>query len=143
MTRKQADIKLQPRLVAGGMNGRPVLRFDEKRATRLELPDLSDKQITATVIAVVGNPLPGAEVNHDPRIFTASDGKGFDYQTGIALTVPGMETGGPRVLSGFFSNAGRSRCAWGASRRTRRRFSLATSPRSWSTVGRSSRRRKI
>ena len=90
---------MQPKLVADGMNGRPVLRFDEKRATRLELPDLSDKQITATVFAVVSNPLPGSEVNHDPRIFTASDGKGFDYQVGIALTVPGMETGGPRVLS--------------------------------------------
>jgi hypothetical protein len=102
---KQVDVALQPKLVADGMNGRPVLRFDEKRSTRLELPDLSDKQIAATTIAVVSNPLAGAEVNHDPRIFTASDGKGYDYQIGIALTVPGMETGGPRVLSGFFPSA--------------------------------------
>ena len=102
---QQAGVAVQPKLVADGMNGRPVLRFDEKRFARLELPDLSDKQITATVIAVASNPLPGSEVNHDPRIFTASDGKGFDYQVGIALSVPNMETGGPRVLSGVYPNA--------------------------------------
>ncbi len=102
---KQADVKLQPRLIADGMNGRPTLRFDEKRSTRLHLPDLADKQMPASAIAVVSNPLPGAEVNHHPRIFTASDGKGFDYQVGIALNVPDMETGGPRVVSGFFPNA--------------------------------------
>ena len=99
----QAIVTARPKLVADGMNGRPVLRFDEKRATRLELPNLSDKQITATAIAVASNPLPGSEVNHDPRIFTASDGKGYDFQVGIALSVLNMETGGPRVLSGVFS----------------------------------------
>ena len=102
---KQADPRFQPLLVSDGLNGKPALRFDEKRFTRLELLDLSDKQIPATAIAVVSNPLPGAEVNHHPRIITASDGKGYDFQIGIALNVPNMETGGPRVISGFFANA--------------------------------------
>lgn len=102
---KQADVNFQPKLIADGMNGRPVLRFDEKRTTRLELPDLSDKQMPVTVIAVASNPQPASEVNHDARIFTASDGTGLDFQIGIALTVPGMEIGGPRVLSAVFSNA--------------------------------------
>jgi hypothetical protein len=86
----------RPGFDAAGLNGRPALRFDEVRQTRLELPDLSDQKVTATVCAVISNPVPGAEVNHDPRIFTASDGQGFDYVVGIAATVPGMETGGPR-----------------------------------------------
>lgn len=102
---KQTDARFSPRLLPQGLNGRPALHFDEKSNTRLELPDLSDKQIPAMVIAVVGNPVAAAEVNHDARIFTASDGKAYDYQTGIALTVPGMETGGPRVVSSFFPNA--------------------------------------
>jgi hypothetical protein len=94
----------RPTYVADALNGRPSLRFDESRLTRLELPDLSQERITATTFAVISNPEPGAEVNHDPRIFTASDGKEFDYQIGIALTVPGMETGGPRVLSAVFTD---------------------------------------
>lgn len=102
---KQANTANAPLLVADGLNGHPALRFEEKRATRLELPDLSEKQIPATAIAVVSNPVAGAEVNHDPRILTASDGQGFDYQVGIALTVPGLETGGPRVMTGFYPNA--------------------------------------
>jgi len=87
------------------MRGKPALRFDEKRLTRLELPDLSDQQVAATALAVISNPVAGSEVNHDPRIITASDGKGYDYQVGIALTVPGMEIGGPRVISAVFPKA--------------------------------------
>jgi len=68
----------------------------------MELPDLSQEKITATVLAVISNPEPGAEKNHDPRIFTASDGKDYDYVVGIAATVPGMQTGGPRqTIHGF------------------------------------------
>lgn len=92
----------RPSYAIAALNEKPALRFDETRKTRLELPDLSDQRITATVFAVVSNPEPGSEINHDPRIFTASDGKGFDYQIGIALAVPGMETAGPRILSGVF-----------------------------------------
>lgn len=102
---KQADTRFQPLLVAGGMRGKPTLRFDEKRSTRLELPDLSDHQISATALAVISNPVAGLEVNHDPRIITASDGKGYDYQVGIALTVPGMQTGGPRAVGAVFPKA--------------------------------------
>jgi hypothetical protein len=92
----------RPGFDALGLNGRPALRFDEKRLTRLELPDLSDGKLTGMVFAVISNPVAGAEVNHDPRIFTASNGKEFDYLIGIAATVPGMETGGPRLtLHGF------------------------------------------
>ena len=100
----QPDDQFRPKRVADALNGRPALRFDEKSLTRLELPDLSDQKITATVFAVVSNPLAGAEVNHDPRIFTASDGKGFDYQVGIAATVQGMEVGGPRVMVSTFGD---------------------------------------
>jgi hypothetical protein len=94
----------RPSYAPEALNGRPALQFDEARLTRLELPDLSEVKITATAFAVVSNPEPGSEVNHDPRIFTASDGKGFDYQVGIALSVPGMETGGPRTLSAVFTD---------------------------------------
>jgi len=92
----QPDAALRPTYVADALNGKPALRFTEDSTTRLELPDLSEERITATVLAVFSNPTPGAEVNHDPRIFTASDGQGFDYQVGLAASVPGMETGGPR-----------------------------------------------
>ncbi|MBU0606412.1 MAG: hypothetical protein KKI08_00945, partial [Armatimonadetes bacterium] len=102
---KQADPRFQPLLVADGMRGQPTLRFDEKRLTRLELPDLSDEQVAATALAVISNPVAGSEVNHDPRIITASDGKGYDYQVGIALTVPGLQIGGPRAVSAVFPKA--------------------------------------
>lgn len=85
-----------------GLNGRPALRFDEKRRTHLELPDLAEQTLSGMVFAVLSNPVAGSEVNHDPRIFTASDGTGYDYLVGIAATVPGMTTGGPRqVVHGF------------------------------------------
>jgi hypothetical protein len=100
----QAVAENRPAYVADGLNGRPVLRFDEARLTRFELPDLSQEKVTATTFAVASNPEPGSEVNHDPRIFTASDGQGWDYQVGLALSVPGMETGGPRILSAVFSD---------------------------------------
>lgn len=102
----QPDAAHRPFYDERGLNGRPALRFDEAAETRLELPDLAPGKITATVFAVVSNPTPGSLQNHDARIFTASDGKEFDYIGGIALTVPGMETGGPRILSSVF--AGRS-----------------------------------
>ena len=101
----QPDARYRPRLVPAGLGGRPVLRFDEQDKTRLELPDLAPDKLSGTVWAVISNPVAGSEVNHDPRIFTASDGKGFDYQIGIALSVPGMETGGPRIVAGGFRDA--------------------------------------
>jgi hypothetical protein len=92
----------RPQFAATGLNGRPALRFDEKRLTRLELPDLSEQKLTGIVFAVISNPVESAELNHDPRIFTSSDGKGFDFLVGIAATVPGLETGGPRqIVHGF------------------------------------------
>jgi hypothetical protein len=51
------------------------LRFDDASKTRLELPDLSDRPMAATVFAVVSNPEPGLPHNHNPRIFTASNGQ--------------------------------------------------------------------
>ena len=93
----------RPLYTADGLNDRPALRFDEKRRTRLELPDLSQERITATVFAVISNPKPGSEVNHDPRIFAASDGKDYDYLSGIAATVPGMRTDGPRQTMHVFT----------------------------------------
>ncbi len=95
----QPDARYLPRYHGQGMNGRTAVAFDEQRATRLELPDLADEKTDATVLAVISNPTPAAEVNHDARIFTASDGKGYDYQLGIALTVPGRQTGGPRIVT--------------------------------------------
>lgn len=100
---RQDQEAFRPAFDAAGLNGRPALRFDEARRTRLELPDLSDGKLSGVVFAVISNPVPGSEVNHDPRLFTASDGKGYDYLVGIAATVPGMETGGPRVTVHGFS----------------------------------------
>ena len=40
--------------------------------------------------------------NANPRIFTASDGRRLDYQVGISLNLPGMETGGPRQMMAVF-----------------------------------------
>jgi hypothetical protein len=101
----QPDERFQPVMASHGMNGRPVLHFDATSATRLDMADLADQKITGTVITVISNPVPAAEVNHDQRIFTASDGKGFDYQVGIAASVPGLETGGPRILVSTFKDA--------------------------------------
>jgi hypothetical protein len=99
---RQDTAAFRPQFEATGLNGRPALRFDEKRLTRFELPDLSDQKLTGMVFAVISNPVASAELNHDPRIFTASDGKEFDYLVGIAATVPGLETGGPRqTVHGF------------------------------------------
>ena len=86
----------RPLYVADGLNGKPALRFDEKRSTRLELPDLAEKKIPATIFAVFSNPEPPSEVNHHARIFTTSDGKAFDYQVGLACHIDNVETGGPR-----------------------------------------------
>ncbi|MBT3375017.1 MAG: carbohydrate-binding protein [Lentisphaerae bacterium] len=101
---RQDNLDHRPKYLPAGLNGRPALAFDEKRATRMELPDLSQEKITGTVLAVISNPEPPSEVNHDVRIFTASDGKEYDYLIGIAATVPGMQTGGPRQVTHAFSD---------------------------------------
>jgi hypothetical protein len=99
---RQAAPEHRPRYVAGAINGRPALRFSERAATRLELPDLADGKLSATIFVVFSNPQPGAAVNHNPRLFTASDGRGMDYQVGLTANVPGTETGGPRQMVAVF-----------------------------------------
>ena len=99
---RQAAPQHRPRYVADGLNGKPALRFNEKDATRLELPDLADRKLSATIFVVFSNPLPGARINQNPRLFTASDGQGMDYQIGLTANVPGAETGGPRQLMAVF-----------------------------------------
>ncbi|MBT7166586.1 MAG: hypothetical protein HN904_27635, partial [Victivallales bacterium] len=94
----------RPQFVQEGLNGLPSLRFHEKDATRLELPDLSQEKITATIFAVFSNPKAGLEVNHDARLFTASDGKGYDYKVGLAASIPGVQTGGPRQSMHVFKD---------------------------------------
>lgn len=100
----QQQPQFRPLYVADGLNGKPALRFDDERATRMELPDLAEGKITATIFAVASNPQPGLPVNHDPRIFTASDGQGFDYVIGLCCSIPGMQTGGPRIISAVQTN---------------------------------------
>lgn len=43
-------------------------------------------------------PDPGLPQNHNQRIFTASDGKQYDYLCGLNCSVPGTQTGGPRLI---------------------------------------------
>ena len=95
----QTQAGLRPRYIADGLNRHATLRFDDAQMTRLELPDLSDKQITATVIAVISNPDPGLTNNQYQRIFTSSDGKTDDYLCGIACNLERTETGGPRQIT--------------------------------------------
>ena len=94
----------RPTYAAAALNGRPALQFSEETATRLELPDLSSEKMSGTVVAVFSNPEPGSEQNHDPRIFTASDGKEYDYRIGICASVRGMKTGGPRQRTFSFTD---------------------------------------
>ena len=101
---KQAKAACRPTLDPTGLNGLPALRFDERSFTRLELPDLAENKIAATIFVVFSNPVAGAEVNHDARLFTASDGKEFDYLVGLAATVPEMQTGGPRQSVSVFKD---------------------------------------
>ena len=96
---KQVDPRFRPIYAPEGINGKPALQFREELFTRMEVPDLAEGKITASIFAVVSNPEPGLAVNHDPRIFTASDGKEYDYICGLACTVPGMEVGGPRIMT--------------------------------------------
>lgn len=93
---RQDRAEHRPRYELTALEGRPGLCFHESRATRLDLPDLAEGKISATIFAVFSNPAAGDPRNHDPRIFTASDGQAYDYQIGLCLTVPGMQTGGPR-----------------------------------------------
>lgn len=95
----QARAESRPRYLAGGLNNKATLRFDDAQRTRLELPDLSDQPITATVIAVISNPAPGVPGNNYQRIFTASDGKAPDYLCGISCNLSEAETGGPRQIT--------------------------------------------
>jgi hypothetical protein len=94
----QAQAEFRPRYLADGLNGRATLMFCDAQRTRLELPDLSDQPIDATVIAVISNPDPGQPNNQHQRIFTASDGKAYDYLCGISCNLSGAETGGPRQI---------------------------------------------
>jgi len=88
----------RPDYLAHGLNGKATIRFDDARKTRLELSDLSDRQISATVIAVVSNPEPGLPQNANQRILTASDGKAYDYLGGLCCALSGTQTGGPRQI---------------------------------------------
>ncbi|MFH1923686.1 MAG: carbohydrate-binding protein, partial [Planctomycetota bacterium] len=101
---RQSDPNHRPQYVANVLNGKPALRFSETVATRLELADLSDGKISATIFVVFSNPTPASEVNHNPRLFTASDGQGYDYQVGLCASVPGLETGGPRQMIARFQD---------------------------------------
>jgi hypothetical protein len=101
----QSRAEWRPRYVGDALNGHPALRFDDARRTRLELADLADRPIDATVIAVISNPEQGQPNNQHQRIFTASDGKAHDYLCGISCNLAGAETGGPRTLT--FEGKGR------------------------------------
>jgi len=89
----------RPSYLAQGLNRKATLRFDDVQKTRMELPDLSDRRITATVIAVVSNPEPGLPQNANQRIFTASDGKAYDYLCGLCCSLSGTQTDGPRQIT--------------------------------------------
>ncbi len=101
---RQPSTEYRPVYMPKGFNQMPALQFDEQSRTRFELPDLADDQISATVFVVFSNRRPGSEVNHNPRLFTASDGKAYDYRVGLCCSVPGMETGGPRMMTTTFAN---------------------------------------
>jgi hypothetical protein len=94
----QAVADFFPWYEAQGLNGKAALRFDDARKTRLELPDLSDRPMAATIFAVISNPEPGLPNNHNQRIFTASNGKEFDYLCGLCCSISGTQTGGPRPI---------------------------------------------
>lgn len=94
----QADIAFCPSFDSDALNGKAGLRFDDVKRTRLDLPDISDRPINATIFAVVSNPEPGLPQNHNPRILTASNGKEYDYLTGLCCSISGVQTGGPRQI---------------------------------------------
>ena len=100
----QSDIALQPFYKAIGINGKPAILFDENRSTRMIIPDLAEGKMNATIFAVISNPEGGSEVNHDPRILTASASTEMDYISGLGACVQGMETGGPRQMQWVFMN---------------------------------------
>ena len=101
---RQGNSRHRPTYVLTAMNGRPSIRFNEKSATRLELSDLSDEKISATIFVVLSNPARPSEANHHSRLFTTSDGKAYDYQVGLCAMVPGLETGGPRQMMSVFED---------------------------------------
>lgn len=94
----QAAVAYAPAYRATALDGLPGLQFDATRQTRFDLPDLADSPISATVFAVIANPEAGPPGHPNERIFTASDGKEYDYRCGLACGVTGTETGGPRLI---------------------------------------------
>ena len=99
---RQPSSQHRPFFVATGLNGKPAIEFREQERTRMLLPDIAEKQITATIFIVFSNPTAPSEVNHDARLLTASDGRRYDYQVGLCCSVPGMQTGGPRQMMWAF-----------------------------------------
>ena len=85
----QESAAFRPTVVATGLNGRPALHFDELAHTRLEVPDLAPGKTDVTVIAVISNPEPGLPQNHNARILTASNGRSYDYLTGVCCSIRG------------------------------------------------------
>ena len=60
----------------------------------------SQRVCTLDILSVGhGNPKPGAPRNHHARLFTTSDGKGYDYKIGLNACIPGTQTGGPRRMA--------------------------------------------
>jgi hypothetical protein len=95
---RQETARYRPRYLSDGLNGKATLAFDDARQTRLELPDLADRPITATIFAVVSNATRGLPKNNNQRIFTASNGREYDYLCGLACGIAGDQTGGPRTI---------------------------------------------
>jgi hypothetical protein len=94
----QTEAGHRPTYAATALDGLPAVVFDYARQTYMNVPDIADGKVRATILAVVANREQNAPENHDQRIFTASDGKDYDYLVGLACTVPGTQTGGPRVV---------------------------------------------
>jgi hypothetical protein len=94
----QTDAGHRPTFAPTALDGLPAIVFDYTRQTYMNVPDISSGKVKATIFAVVANREQNAPENHDQRIFTASDGKDYDYIVGLACTVPGTGTGGPRVI---------------------------------------------
>ena len=99
---KQEKLEFRPTLAADAMNGKPALQFSKPDKTRMDLPDLSTEKMTWTAVAVVSNPEGGGD--RYARIFAASDGQGYDYEVGFALSLPLVETGGPRLIASSFKD---------------------------------------
>ena len=102
---RQARPEHQPRFIAEGLNGKPTLAFGAVQGTYLELPSLSETNQKVMAFVVFSNPNPSSKTTPFQRLFTASDGVKDDYKVGVAASVNGVETGGPRLLSMVAANA--------------------------------------